>query len=578
MIERARNLGIAAPVIGVMLHATADPPWGAPEAGFGRFQTAATPTADNGTVKPGVPSAPAGEPVAGGTITIAATIEPETLHPWLTSSVAGFDLLDGMMDGLFRYNSEQRLQAALAEGFDISDDGLTYAFALRPNVVFHNGEPFTAADVVTAWETKLDPAFGAYAILGWDKVASIDIRDERTVIIQTTEPYAPFLSTVATTYLCPTSAIAAGPEAFRQSFATAPIGTGPFRLTAWEAGSRIVLERFDDYWGTAPQLERVVYEIVPDADTQLAGLAAGTYQLAGGAASIPPALVDAALAVDGLIVFEHPTQNWQHIDLKQMGFLRESPVRRALDYATPRQRVIDELLDGRALPAVADQAPGTWAHNPTLTPRSHDLEQAAALLEEAGLVLGPDGVRRRDGQRLVIELWGVAGDQLAEQIIALIAESWNQVGVLTIPRFDAPASLWGPMGYQFSDRMTAALYTWTNANDPDDIFYWHSSQIPSSPTASGGNVVAFFYPFEFQEEIDSLTTEAALTLDLERRRELYWEIQDLLAFEVPVIFLYWEQAFPVTAANLGGFWPSAYTHLLWNVQEWYFTDTLPETE
>lgn len=579
LIERATTLGITAPVLDVMLHATADRPWGASGSGHGRFQTAATPAAEaGGTVKPGVPSAPAGEPVAGGTITIAATIEPETLHPWLASTVAGFDLLDGMMDGLFRYNSEQRLQAALAEGFDISDDGLTYAFALRPDVVYHNGEPFTAADVVTAWETKLDPAFDAYAILGWDKIASIDIRDELTVIVQTTEPYAPFLSTVATTYLCPTTAIAAGLDEFRQTFATTPIGTGPFRLAAWEPGSRIVLERFDDYWGTAPQLERVVYEIVPDAEAQLAGLAAGEFQLAGGAASIPPVRVAEALAGDGLIVYEHPTQNWQHIDLKQMGFLRESAVRRALDYATPRQRVIDELLAGRALPAVADQAPGTWAHNPTLTPRPYDLAQAAALLDEAGLTPGPDGVRRRDGQRLVIELWGVAGDRLAEQIIGLVAESWNQIGVMTIPRFEAPASLWGPMGYQFSDQMTAALYTWTNANDPDDLYYWHSSQIPTSPTASGGNVTAFFYPYEFQEEIDGLTTEAASTLDLERRRELYWEIQDLLAFEVPVIFLYWEQAFPVTAANLGGFWPSAYTHLLWNAQEWYFTGSVPETE
>ena len=575
LVERARNLGIAAPVIGVMLHATSDLPGRshpAQRALGAAFQADATPAAQRETIKPGVPSAPPGERVEGGTLTIGALIEPDTLHPWLVSSVAGFDLLDGMMDGLFRYNSEQRLQAALAEGFDISDDGLTYAFALRPGVLFHNGEPFTAADVISAWETKLNPAFGAYTILGWDKIASIDLRDEQTVIVQTTEPYAPFLSTVATTYLAPTSAIAVGLDEFRQSFAAAPIGTGPFRLAAWEPGSQLILERFADYWGTAPTLERIVYQIVPDVDTQLAGLRAGGFQVAGGAGSIPPVRVDEALESEGLLVYEHPTQNWQHIDLKQMGFLRESLVRRALDYATPRQRIIDELLAGRAIPAAADQAPGTWAHNPTITPRPYDLEQAAALLAEAGLTPGRDGVLQRDGQQLVIELWGVAGDQVAEQIVAMTAASWNELGVYTLPRLDTPATLWGPLGYQFSDRMTACVYTWTNANDPDDIFYWHSSQIPSSPTASGGNLPAFFYPYAFQEEIDTLTREAALTLDIEVRRELYWEIQELLAFEVPVIFLYWEQAFPVTAANLGGFWPSAYTHLLWNAQEWYVTD------
>lgn len=578
LIERALRLGITAPVIGIMLHATAGVRSGDAQE---QAEAQATPDAEPAprtTVKPGVPSAPPGEPLPGGVLTIASAVEPDTLHPWLASTVAGFDLLDGIMDGLFRYNSEQRLQAALAEGFDLSDDGLTYAFALRPDVVFHNGEPFTAADVISAWQTKTNPAFGAYTVLGWDKIASIDTRDDLTLIVQTTEPYAPFLSTVATTYLCPTSAIAAGLAEFRETFATAPIGTGPFRLAAWEPGVRLVLERFDDYWGTTPQLEEIVYQIVPDAAAQLEGLRSGIYQLAGGAASIPPALVDEALASDNLTVYEHPTQNWQHIDLKQIGFLRESAVRRALDYVTPRERIIEELLGGRALIAVADQAPGTWAYNPTLVPRPYDPAQAADLLAEAGLTPGPDGVLQRDGQQFVIELWGVRGDALAEQIIEMIAASWNAVGVYTIPRFDTPGRLWGPMGYQFTDRMTACLYIWTNANDPDDIFYWHSSQIPTSPTASGGNVTAFFHPYEFQTEIDSLTAEAASTLDVAARRELYWEIQDLLAFEVPVIFLYWEQAFPTTAANLGGFWPSAFTHLLWNSPEWYFTGPAPKAD
>ncbi len=571
LIERAAGLGIAAPVIGVMLHATSDA-----AVGGARWQAEATPPAQApGTISPGLPSAPAGEPRQGGTLTIGAMIEPDTLHPWLVSTVAGFDLLDGIMDGLFRYNSEQRLQAALAEGFDISDDGLVYAFALRPDVVFHNGDSFTAADVVAAWETKLDPAFGAYSILGWDKIATIDIRDELTVIIQTTEPYAPFLSTVATTFLCPSRAIAEGLDAFRERFAGAPVGTGPFRLVAWEPGERIVLERFTNYWGPAPVLDDIVYQIVPGPEEQLDGLRSGVYQLAGGAAAISPTRIDEALAIAGVAVYEHPTQNWQHIDLKQVGFLRESLVRRGLDYATPRQRIIDELLAGHAIPAVADQAPGTWAHDPRLEPRPYDLEQAAALLAEAGLRPGNDGVLRRDGQRFVIELWGVSGDQLAERIIAMIAASWNAVGVFAIPRFETAATLWGPLGYQFSDRMTACLYTWTNANDPDDIFYWHSSQIPTSPTASGGNLPAFFHPYEFQAEIDELTTEAALALDIEVRRELYWDIQEVLSFEAPVIFLYWEQAFPATAANLGGFWPSAYTHLLWNAADWYFTDPPP---
>jgi ABC-type transport system substrate-binding protein len=120
--------------------------------------------------------------------------------------------------------------------------------------------------------------------------------------------------------------------------------------------------------------------------------------------------------------------------------------------------------------------------------------------------------------------------------------------------------------------MTGCLFTWTNANDPDDLYYWHSSQIPTRPTGSGGNLPAFFYPYAFQEEIDTLTSEAASTLDFAVRQSLYGDIQTLLLEEVPVIFLYWEEAFPAARADVGGFWPSAWTPLLWNAAEWYLAE------
>ena len=128
-------------------------------------------------------------------------------------------------------------------------------------------------------------------------------------------------------------------------------------------------------------------------------------------------------------------------------------------------------------------------------------------------------MRSRDGKRLELELWGVEGDRTSQGIIEEIAKEWNSIGVSTLPQSAPPDQLWGPLGYQYSDRMTGCLYTWTNANDPDDLFYWHSSQIPTSPGGSGGNLPAFFYPFAFQDDLDSLTVDAASELDLGRRQE-----------------------------------------------------------
>jgi peptide/nickel transport system substrate-binding protein len=527
---------------------------------------------DGELLRPSGPTAPAGAPRAGGRIAAGVPREPDSLHPWLASTVAAFDLLEGVMDGLLRYTAEGRLRPALAEGFSISEDGSTYTFALRQGVRYHNGEPFSGEDFLAAWELSQDRVFDALSTLGWQKVQSVDLPDETTLVVTTTEPYAPFLSTVATTYLCPRAAFAEGLDAFREVFAVAPVGTGPFEVERWESGSGVELERWDGYWGEPALLDAISYRFLPDADALLDALASGEIDVAGGAGAIPPLRVDDVVNAPEVTVLRHGTMNWQHIDLKQMSFLRETPVRQALDFATPREQIIAEMLADRAIPAFADQAPASWAYRETLRPRPYNPERAMSLLDEAGLLPGEDGVRARDGKRFEIDLWGVEGDERARAMVEMVAAAWNAIGVSTLARFAPPAELWGPLGYQFSDRMTGCLFTWTNANDPDDLYYWHSSQIPSSPTGSGGNVPAFFYPYAFQEEIDALTSEAASTLDFAIRQSLYGDIQALLLEEVPVIFLYWEEAFPAARQNVGGFWPSAWTPLLWNAAEWYLAD------
>jgi peptide/nickel transport system substrate-binding protein len=528
---------------------------------------------DDGLIAPTGPTAPTGTPRQGGRIVTGAAREPDSLHPWLASTVAAFDILEGVMDGLLRYTAEGKLRPALAEAFSISEDGLTYTFTLRPDVRFHNGEPFSGEDFVAAWELSQEREFGALSTLGWQKVESVDLPDAGTLVITTTEPYAPFLSTVATTYLCPRAALAEGIGSFREVFGKSPVGTGPFRVAGWQSGEAVELERWDGYWGTPALLEGIRYRTFAEAEALFDALQAGEIDIAGGAGAIPPELVDAALAIPELTLFQHDTMNWQHIDLKQMAFLRETPVRQALDFATPREAIIAEVLSGYATPAFADQSPESWAYSDTLQARPFNPERAMSLLDEVGLLPGDDGMRTRDGKRFEIDLWGVEGDEQARSMLEMVAVEWNAIGVSTLVQTAPPDVLWGPLGYQFSDRMTGCLYTWTNANDPDDLFYWHSSQIPTSPGASGGNLPAFFYPYEFQEEIDQLTVDAALTLDLVERQQLYGEIQALLAREAPVIFLYWEQAFPAARENVGGFWPGAWTPLLWNAAEWYLADT-----
>ena len=518
---------------------------------------------------PDGPTTPPGQPRLGGLLTIGATVEPLNLHPWDATEVAAYDLLDGIVDGLLKVNAAGRLQPALAEGFTLSDDGLTYTFRLRRGVRFHNGEPFAGRDVAAAREARLDGTWSSAATIGWDRISEIDLRDERTLTLVTRVPYAPFLSTVGVAPILPASAYADGLDAFRERYAAEPVGSGPFRIANREPGSRIDLERWDGYWGGPTRLDAIRYEIVPDAEALRTGLESAALHLASAAGNAVSALDDDSLALPAVNTWEYATRTWHHLDLKQIGFLRERAVRQALDYATPRQAIVDDLLGGRATPAVADQMPGSWAAHETLSPRPFDPARARDLLDDAGLRPGRDGILARGGEPFRLELWGVEGDPLARRILDAVATEWSSLGIAILVRTAEPAALWGPMGYQFADRMTACLYAWTNGVDPDDLYYWHSSQIPSAPTAPGSNLPAFFHPYAFQDEIDNLTADAASTLDLDLRRDLYQRIQELLAREVPVVFLYWEHAVVAARHEVGGFWPNPYTGLLWNAHSWY---------
>jgi len=584
LMRRAAQLGIAAPVVGVMLHATSDFAFGAPSGGRSRSLALM-----QETIPADAPTAPQGTPQEGGTLTTGTTEEPDTLHPYLTQLVTGFDVYVGICESLLEYDSHQELQPVLAESFEISDDGLIYTFKLRQGVKFHNGDDFTGQDVIDSWQMIMNPDFGAFNQLGWDKITdiTIDEADPTTLVMTTSEVFAPFISNVGTSNpITPSAEIDKGTDTFKEEFGRNPIGTGPFKFVEWKAAEQITLQRNDEYWGGKPKIEQIFYRIVPDDNTQLVQLQTGELQMCASSGAVSATRVDEALEIDGVSVVEHATMAWNHLDLKHVDFLRMTKVRQALDFATPSQQIIDQILKGRALPSVADQAPGTWAFDESVQPRPYDLEQAKALLAEAGLIAGDDGVLQGptpapddsdpntqpapgEVKPFEMELWYISGDSQSERIAQVIGASWNSIGIKTDLKSESVSTIWGPEGYQFTDKMTAALYSWYNGNDPDDMFYWHSAQIPESPTGSGGNLPAYFFKYNFQEQVDDLTSRAAAETDQSKRKELYSQIQQLLHEEVPCIFIYWGKQFNVISSNIGGFWPSAFVNLLWNAEQWY---------
>jgi peptide/nickel transport system substrate-binding protein len=602
LIKRATQIGIAAPVVGVMLHATSDHAFGAP---VQRPSGAAARYQEGQPAEITAPTAPSGTPQQGGTITCGTNEDIDTLQPYLTQLVIGADVCSAILETLLEYDSATKLQPSLAESYEVSADGLTYTFKLRQNVTFHNGDPFTAQDVIDTWKIIMNPDFGAFGQLGWDQITDMTAPDPNTVVMKTQQVYAPFISYMAGSgsFISPSKEIAKGVDSFKQQFGQAPVGTGPFKFVEWKAKEQITLNANESYWGGKPKLDQVIMKIVPDDNTLLVQLRTGEIQVAAGAAILAANRVDEALQIDKITVYQYPTLYWQHLDLKQMSHLRQTKVRQALDFATPTAQIISQLLKGRAVQAIADVAPSSWAYDPNIQPRPYDLDQAAQLLTEAGLTKnngvweGPtpaDDATSDNGtpvapvpagatpqattldlsgpvQPLEIELWTLSGDTQAQQVSQVIAASWGQLGVKVNQKNEDISTIWGPNGYQFTQAMTAAYFSWQNSVDPDDAYYWSSTQIPTSPTGTGGNLPAYFHKYTFQAQIDQLTAAAAAELDQEKRKALYWQIQELLHEEVPCIFMWWPNGFPAAIKNLAGFWPSAANQLFWNVEQWALT-------
>lgn len=584
LIERSGRLGFAAAVTAIALRATGDVKAAPGGSGGGPSLRAQ----DGQTIPVTGPTAPEGTPVEGGTLILGSNSEPDTLHPYLTQLAVGFDMFSAPMEGLLAMDENLDFVPKLATEYSISDDGLSYTFTLREGVKWHNGEDFVADDVINTWKIVNNPDFGTYNTFGWDFVTDVSkSEDGRQVTITTEAPYAPLLSQVGIAPIVPSSAVA-DPQKFATEFGEVLTGTGPFKLEERVPQQQISFVRNDDYWGEKALLDKLVVRIVPDDNTLLVQLRTGEVQVASAASAISAIRVEEALGIDGISILEVPSAAWKHFDLKIIDHLRIPQVRQALDLATPKQQIIEQLLENNVIPSAADTTPDTWAWDESLQPTPYDPDRAKQLLEEAGLTFadgvwsGPTPTPEKDVDVLTdrggpvkpleIELWAPSGEKQNELILQVVAQAWEQIGIKTEQKFEDVSTIFGPEGYQFTDKMTAGLYSWYNAADPDNTWYWSSQYIPDSPTGAGGNVQAYFFPFNFQDEIDAIIDPAVEELDQEKRKEAYFASQKLLNEQAPAIFLYWDKYFSAVANNLGGFLPTTFNSLFWNANEWYLTE------
>jgi peptide/nickel transport system substrate-binding protein len=462
--------------------------------------------------------------------------EVDTLNPILTTQIVVTDLSTLTQGYLLLYDRRDELVPSLAlrvptqsKGL-ISRDGLTITYELRRGVVWQDGAPFTSADVAFSVKTILDPKVNASSTEAYDNIASVATPDPYTVVLHLKHPDSSLVSRFLTPgigsgilpkHLLDGQAINGNP------FNSKPVGLGPFQYVRWTRGSEIDMVAFDRWWGGRPKLRRIVYRIVPDANTALSQLQTHELDAFG---RFPNTQYAQAKAIPNTRTLDVDSTAYEHVDFNlQNPDLADPRVRRALAHAIDIPAIIAKINHGQGVAACTPIPTFSWAYDALARCYPYDLTVAARLLDAAGWRIGTDGMRRRGGWALELTLVSTAGNVTRDQTAALIATSFRQLGVqLEYRRFQANQLFAHRVGILQMGKFDLALYAWYWNPDPDlSVLYACDQWAPH-----GQNVVRYC-----NRDFDRLLADAKNQYGRTRRRSDYVKAQQLLSDDVPSVTL-----------------------------------------
>lgn len=491
-------------------------------------------------------SAPAttGSTSAGDTLVVATAGEPDTLNPLLGYGTDGASLV---YDGLVARDVNNDLVPALAAALPtVSADGRTVIAKLRPGVTFHDGSPLTAADVVFTYTSVLDPAVDSTLRSDLDMLAGVTAPDPSTVHFTLKYAYAPFLQRL-TLGIVP-AGVLRGQDVNKAAFNRAPIGTGPYRVTSWTPGDRLVLAANDAYWGGRPANRGVIVAFVADDNVRAQRARAGEFD----AVELAPKL---ATASPGYTVHRVPTADYRGVMLPMAGLVTGDPaIRKALDAAVDRQAMVTGVLGGAGDPAYGPVPPTSPFHVAT-TPAPVDLDAA-------GWVTGADGIRAKGGQRATFALMYPATDSLRKELALAVTADAKKAGIEIRPEGLTWDAIEPRMGTD------ALIMGWGTPYDPDFVSY----KLFGSRFAGQG----FFNPGSYRSAtVDKALQDGRDNAGTAERTAAYATFQRQLAADAPWVFLTYLRHTYLVRDDITGVAPRVEAHehdvansLWWNIHTW----------
>ena len=463
-------------------------------------------------------------------------INDPIFNPLLAPDLGSVMVNKVLFPGLVRPDEALRPAPDLAVSWQEATDGLSYTFALRPGVTWHDGVPFTARDVKFTFDQVIDPTSGSRLRSDFAAVAGVDIIDSLAVRIRLKAPFAPLLTLLGYNAGILPEHILKGTRltdaiAFNR---TTPVGTGPFRIERVTPGSSVTLVRNASYYGTRPNVERIVFRIVPDINAQVTQLRAGELDLI----TIEPANLGSVQGAAGVRVLQVPVVQHWYVGFNASRTMFRSPVvRRALGLAVNRSAIVKGVLKGYGdLPGGTIPVALRDYYDSAAVPVPYAPDSAVLLLATVGWTRGPDGtLRNANGEPFAFELLVDKGNPTREQSALAVQQDLARIGVKASIRTMEFAAL-------VRDRVLPGNYDamviwWTTPPDPDQYSFYH--------TGEDNNHVRYS-----NSAVDSLLALGRATADTARRRLIYRAFQRLEREDPPVLVLFYPREIQAVSSRL----------------------------
>ncbi len=366
----------------------------------------------------------------------------------------------------------------------VSKDGLAITYHLRKGLRWSDGQPLTADDVVWTYHAIMNPANNVTSRAGWDLIASVAEPNKTTVVFHLRKPYSPFIVTFfssagANPSILPKHLLAKYPNINRVSFNSLPVGAGPFEYKEWVRNQRVVLVPNPYYFRGQPKLKEIIFEIIPSRDTIFTELAAKELDLWAHVGGVYSARIN---DLPGYAVLRQVAYQWGHIDFNLAHPVVADPVvRHAIELATDRRTLIDKFARGAGYlqEGIAPRTAPYYDPNIPLVP--FDIAQANKLLDADGWVRGRDGVREKNGLKLILNFVLPIGSQNVEDQVELLRADWKKIGVqINLKKYPVPMifGTYADGGILYTGKFDAILFNWFDDPIGDFSFLYGCDEIP----------------------------------------------------------------------------------------------------